>query len=229
MHMTRERYDAMLGDLKRQIIEMGHRTASTIGASIHTLDHQDITAAHQLIDEDSEIDSLRHSIEVRAFELIATQQPAAHDLRVATSAMAIAAELERIADYSEGIAKLTLRLAAEPMTVSLDAIQTMAGLTQSQLGSVLRAYEAEDVTVAGDVWIQDAAIDDRYEDIFRLLIGRMAETPSSVRRGTYLLWVAHNIERMADRITNIAESVAFMATGDVPTFRQALRERTLPV
>jgi phosphate transport system protein len=226
--MTRERYDEELHRLDEQIMEMGSRVGETIAVCIAALDRLDVDTAQRLIEADSYIDAMRYDLEGKALLLIATQQPLAGDLRIITSILTIATELERIGDYCEGIAKITLRMAAEPVPGPLSDINTMADITQQLLQQSLLAYRHRDVEAAGEVWLQDDRVDELYEQVFRRMLLEMVEDKATVRRGTYVLWVAHNLERMADRVTNIAERVAFVVTGEVGTFRDHLRAQTLP-
>ncbi len=218
--MTRKHYEAQLQQLDEQILELGEMVGEAVAACIKAMQERDVASAQQLIQADSGIDAKRYDIERRALVLIATQQPLATDLRTITAVLIIAAELERIGDYCDGIAKLTLRMAAEPIVAPLAHLRAMAEHTQRSMRDVLRAFDDRDLAGAGDVWSRDDEIDASYEEVFRTLIAEMIADPSTVRAGTYLLWVAHNVERMGDRITNIAERVAFIVTGDVASFRE---------
>ncbi|HEX6509441.1 MAG TPA: phosphate signaling complex protein PhoU [Chloroflexota bacterium] len=226
--MTREHYDELLRQLDDQLLQMGDVVATTIESSVDALDRGDAAEAQRLIEGDNAIDDKRYDIEEAALVLIATQQPLASDLRIIASILTIATELERIGDYCEGIARLTLRMAAEPIDPPMKDIRPMAELTQKLLRRSLQAFKDRDLEVAGAVWIQDSRIDNLYSQVFRDLLAEMAQKPETIRGGTYLLWVAHNIERMADRVTNIAERVAFIVTGNVAPFRERLRAQTLP-
>jgi len=226
--MTREHYDRLLQELDYQILEMGNLVASTIADCMDVLGHRDVARAQALVERDNEIDEKRYGVENQALLLIATQQPLARDLRAIAAILTIATELERIGDYCEGIAKLTLRMAAEPLFSPVNDIHSMAEVTQTLLRTSLEAYRQRDLATAETVWMQDDEVDELYEQVFRELLADMISDPASVRRGTYLLWVAHNLERMADRVTNIAERVAFVVTGDVASFREGLRAQTLP-
>lgn len=223
--MTREHYEHSLAALRQGALEMGGVVASSIASAIDALQRQDLALAQNLIDADMVIDQQRHAIERYAFLLLATQQPAARDLRTVTAVTTIAGELERIGDYAEGIAKLTLRMSAEPVRGSLTDIASMAAITQGLLSDILMALDTNDLARAGEVWAKDDQVDDLYEYVFATVIAEMAVDMTAVRRGTYLLWVAHKVERMADRVTNIAEQVAFIATGDVAGFRRQIRGR----
>ena len=134
----------------------------------------------------------------------------------------------RPAAGGEGISKLTLRMAAEPVLAPVVEIRGMAEVTQKLLNDVMRAYSERDLEAAGIVWTEDDRVDELYEQVFRHLISGMIADRATVREGTYLLWVAHNLERIADRVTNIAERIAFIVTGDVAAFRDELRAQTLP-
>ena len=226
--MTREHYDQLLQELDDAMLALGELVGSTIVDCVSALEQRDIVRAKRLIEADRQIDERRYDIENQALLLIATQQPLASDLRTVTAVLTIATELERIGDYCEGIAKLTLRMAAEPALGPLTTIHAMAEIVPRLLRQALQAFRDRDVEAAGSVWMQDDEVDALYEHVFRQLLAEMATDPTTVRRGTYLLWVAHNLERMADRVTNIAERVAFVVTGEVAIFRRRLEARTLP-
>src|SRR5205807_1609633 len=151
---------------------------------------------------DSHVDDMRHDIDERAFLLIATQQPAASDLRVIMATWIVAGELERIADYCSGIAKLTLTMAQEPVEGTTDEVKAMSEVTRTLLDRALTAFRDRDVEAATQIWQEDDEVDDLYQEIFKRQIDDMARDRHHVRIGTYMLWVAHNVERMADRVTN---------------------------
>jgi phosphate transport system protein len=226
--MTRAHYDRSLAVLRKRVLDLGEVVAASIAASLDALQRQDVALAQDLIDADAAIDQQRHDIERDAFLLLATQQPTARDLRTVTAVTSIASELERIGDYSEGIAKLVLRMPAEPIQGSLRDIAVMAAITQALLSDILSAFDTDDLGRAGEVWSKDDQVDDLYERVFAAVIADMSTDMTAVRRGTYLLWVAHKVERMADRVANIAEQVAFIATGDVADFRQQLHGHAPP-
>jgi phosphate transport system protein len=226
--MTREHYELLLRELDSQVLELGETVASTIAQSIDALENLDVDLAQQLIEADGQIDQRRYDIESQALLLIATQQPMAGDLRTVTAILTIATELERMGDYCEGIAKLTLRTASEPMAIPVTDVRAMALLTQRLLVTALEAYRDRDVNAAGVVWARDDEVDALYEQVFRSMIAGMIADRSTIRSRTYMMWVAHNIERMADRVTNIAERIAFVVNGDVAAFRDIQRSQTIP-
>src|SRR5437868_1459899 len=190
--MTREHYAELLHKLDEQVLEMGELVATTIGRCVDTLESLDVAEAQRLIEADTEIDDRRYQIERQALLLIATQQPLAGDLRTVAAILTIATELERIGDYCEGIAKLTLRMAAEPVAAPLSDIRAMANRTAELLEAGLDAYRDRDVEAAGEVWSRDDEIDRLYGQVFRSLIAGMIADKTTIRGGTYLLWVAHN-------------------------------------
>ncbi|MGD8903553.1 MAG: phosphate signaling complex protein PhoU, partial [Anaerolineae bacterium] len=147
--------------------------------------------------------------------LIATQQPMAGDLRAILSVSNIAAELERIGDYSEGIARLALKLAGRPLLKPLIDIPRMAEEGRRMLMTALEAFARQDVEAARQVGIADDTVDALYDQVYRELLVYMMEDPRTITQATYLLWVAHNLERIADRTTNIAERVIFLDSGRI--------------
>ncbi len=226
--MTREHYEQMLRQLDERALAMGESVSAAIGRCVEALEHMDAGAAQGLIDAGAGVDDQRYDIEKQAFLLIATQQPTAGDLRSIVAILTIATELDRIGDYCEGVAKLTLRMAAEPIHSAVNDVRTMADITQQLLFQALQAYLSRDVEAAAQVWERDDEIDELYRQVFRRLILEMVTDRASIRSGTYMLWAAHNFERMADRVTNVAERVAFVVTGDVGGFRQRLRAQQVP-
>jgi phosphate transport system protein len=226
--MTREHYDAMLRRLDDQILELGELVASTIESCVDALESTDAAAAQRLIEADNCIDDKRYEIERAALILIATQQPLATDLRNIAAILTIATELERIGDYCEGIAKLSLRMSAETIDAPIADIRSMSSITERLLRRSLYAFQQRDIEIAGAVWRQDDKVDSLYGQVFQKLLAEMVQNRETVRGGTYLIWVAHNIERMADRVTNIAERVAFVVTGDVGAFRDRQRAQSFP-
>jgi len=218
MVANREHYDQMLRQLVERIGSLGDLVAESIDSSMQALEHQNRTEARRIVDRDNEIDQERYLIERDTLTLIATQQPLAGDLRVLIAVLAIATELERIGDYSEGIATLVLRLGEQPIRSGLEEIHEMAALTESLLRQAVRAFCERDLEAAGDVWVRDDEVDVLYERVFRRLLNEMLDDRATIPINTYLLWVAHNVERMADRVGNLAERVAFVVTGNGATF-----------
>lgn len=213
--MIRNAYHQQMELLQGELLSMGAAVEKQIEQSIDALKRRDTAMAQQTAARDSEIDRMRYDIEERCINLFATQNPLASDLRTVTSALIVANELERMGDYAEGICKLTVKMAGEPLLKPLIDIPRMAGIAQSMLQRSLRAFVDRDQAAARQIWQEDDQLDELYQQILRELLSYMLEQPSTVTRATYLLWVAHNLERIGDRVSNIAERVIYMATGEL--------------
>jgi phosphate transport system protein len=194
---------------------MGQMVADSIDEAVKALARQDVELAQQVIDFDEEINEVQHDIDEKCLVLIATQQPMAGDLRAILSVSNIAAELERIGDYAEGIAKLAIKLSAQPLLKPLIDIPRMAEEGRRMLMLSLEAFAQQDPDAARGIGAADDVVDALYDQIYRELLVFMMEDPRKITQATYLLWVAHNLERIADRTTNIAERVIFMDSGRV--------------
>jgi phosphate transport system protein len=179
------------------------------------------------IDNDDEIDELQDELENKCVMLLATQQPAATDLRVVMSAVHIGVELERMGDYAEGIAKICLRIGDQPLLKPLIDIPRMADLALTMLGESLQAFSTRDEWLARKVCRDDDAVDDLYNQIYRELLTYMLQDPRNIERATYLLWVAHDLERIADRATNISERVLWLISGHTVGTGDVKSERSL--
>jgi phosphate transport system protein len=177
------------------------------------LKEQDQSLAQQIVDDDEDINQVRFRIEEHCLGLIARQQPAAHDLRFIVAAMNIVLDLERMGDHAAGIATIVLRMGDEPLLKPLIDLPRMARISQEMLRASLEAFVAENAQNALEITRRDSEVDDLYNQIFRELLTYMIEDPRTVTRAMYLLFSAHNLERIADRVTNICERVAFLATG----------------
>jgi len=210
---VRGSFDRELEELKQAVLEMGEMTERAITRSIQALKEQDLTLARQIIQDDLEINDRRLGIEERCFALIATRQPAARDLRVIIAAMNLVTELERIADHAKGIATIVIRIGHQPLLKPLIDIPRMAEKSKDMLRRSLQAFIEGDAETAERISQEDDEIDALYDQVYRELLTYMLEDPKTISRATYLLWVAHNLERIADRITNIDERVIYMVTG----------------
>lgn len=192
---------------------MGGMAQSAIERSTRALKDQDANLAQQVIEDDLAINRMRYKIEEESLELIATQQPAARDLRMVIAGMHFAIELERMADHAEGVAVLAKRLADEPPLKALLTIPLMARTAQEMIQGALDAFINQDPELARQVAARDDEMDAMYQQLFRELLTYMIEDPKNISRATYLLWVTHNLERIGDRTTNLCERVIFMTTG----------------
>ncbi|MGD8473668.1 MAG: phosphate signaling complex protein PhoU [Anaerolineae bacterium] len=213
--MVRQVFQEQIRELLEDLLEMGQMVADSINSAIQALANQDEEMAQWVIDYDDEINSFQYDIDEKCLVLIATQQPMAGDLRAILSVSNIAAELERIGDYSEGIARLALKLAGRPLLKPLIDIPRMAEEGRRMLMTALEAFARQDVEAARQVGIADDTVDALYDQVYRELLVYMMEDPRTITQATYLLWVAHNLERIADRTTNIAERVIFLDSGRI--------------
>ena len=193
--------------------------------SIQALKNRDVTSSQQVIDDDDLIDSKQAEIEEKCIQLIALQSPVAGDLRIIVSVMMIAIELERIGDYAEGIGKISVLMGDMPPLKPLIDIPRMAENATKMLRLSIDSFVKRDPHTALDVCDLDDEIDDTYNQVYRELLTYMMADPATIQRATYLLWVAHDLERSADRATNIAERVLFLVTGSSrrDDFRESLK------
>ncbi|MEW5719754.1 MAG: phosphate signaling complex protein PhoU, partial [Chloroflexota bacterium] len=206
-------FEKQVNDLKKTLLELGALTTQTIADGVEALKTRDRVMAQSLIERDTEINRIRYAIEERAYRLIATQQPLASDLREIIAILLIAIELERIADHSKNLGEIVIRMGDEPLLKPLIDIPRMAKICESMLGQALEAFMQNDPALGRAVAQRDDELDELYKQIFRELLTFVAEDPRSVTRALNLLFAAHNLERIGDRITNIGERVIYAATG----------------
>jgi phosphate transport system protein len=183
--------------------------------SVDALKKRDIKGAEKIIDEDRAINQKRFDIERQLMILIATQQPMAHDLRLLASTMEIISELERMGDYAKGIANINIRMGEEALLKPLIDIPRMAQIGADMLHRSLTSFVNEDVEAAKAIPMEDDEVDALYNQVYRELMLLIIQDPKSIERANWLLWVAHNLERVADRVTNICERTVFIATGEL--------------
>jgi len=210
---TRTAFHKKLREIQDDILAMGSMVSKAILRSIEALKNRDMELAHQIIVDDKKINKKRFEIEEKCVELIATQQPMASDLRIILAVLNILSEVERIGDYAEGIAKIAVMIGNEPPLKPLIDIPRMAEQTVDMLRRSLDAFVNRDAETARTISAEDDTIDQLYDQVFRELLIFMAEDPKTITRATRLIWVAHNLERSADRVTNICERVVFVVTG----------------
>ncbi len=212
--MIRKTFENEIQQVKDEVLLLGSMVEHAIIASVETLKKRDIKGAEKIIAEDKEINKKRFAIENQLMILIATQQPMAHDLRLLASCMEIISELERMGDYAKGIANINLRMGAEPLLKPLIDIPRMAQIGTDMLHRALSAFIHEDVEAAKAIPVEDDVVDALYNQIYRELMTFIIQDPKTIERANWLLWVAHNLERVADRVTNICERTMFIATGE---------------
>ncbi len=211
----RATYDREYAHVQDQVLKLGELVDQAIALSLKCLQERDQELAQQVIDDDEAVNELRFLIEEECLALIATQQPTASDLRAVIAAMNIIVDIERMGDHATGIAKTVIKMGDEPLLKPLIDIPKMTALAREMLGASLKAFIDRDAATARRVARQDDEIDALYRAVFDELVEIMAHKPDAVQRATYLLWCAHNLERIGDRVTNIAERAIFMSTGDM--------------
>jgi len=209
----RSTVDRELMEIRDNLLRMGSLVDTAIDRSVEALKKRDADLARQIIHDDDTINDLRFTVEEECLALIATQQPAAGDLRTVVAAMNIVSDMERMADHATGIAKTVIRMGDEPLVKPLVDIPRMAEAVRDMLQRSLDAFVAHDAEAARAVAAQDDEIDHLHKAILEELLEIMAHDPETIARGTYLLWCAHNLEHIGDRVTNIAERIIFMTTG----------------
>ncbi|MDD4924633.1 MAG: phosphate signaling complex protein PhoU [Dehalococcoidales bacterium] len=206
-------FNKRLREIQDDILIMGSMVEKAMTTSIKALKDRDIDLAQHLIEDDEYINHKRFEIEEKCIRLIATQQPLAVDLRTIISVLNILTELERIGDYAAGIAKIVLMIGCEEHLKPLVDIPRMADKAISMLQRSLDAFIKHDAVAAKSVITEDDDVDNLYDQVFRELLTFMIEDPKTITRATRLVWVAHNLERSADRITNICERIIYIVTG----------------
>jgi phosphate transport system protein len=215
MAQTRGMLDRELEQIQKNVLRLGSMVEQAIQRSIEALKNRDLDQAQRIITEDVQINDLRYAVEEQCLAVIATQQPVAGDLRAIIAAMHIAIEMERMADHAEGIAQLVTRMYHEPLLKPLIDVPRMADVSCEMLRASLDAFIERDPNAAKTAAARDDEMDQLYDQVFRELLTYMLQDPHNINRATFLLWVAHNLERIGDRITNISERVVFMTTGEL--------------
>ena len=213
--MIRKTFENEIQSVKDEVLLLGSMVEHAIIASVEVLKKRDIKGAEKIIAEDAEINKKRFAIESQLMVLIATQQPMAHDLRLLASCMEIISELERMGDYAKGIANINVRMGEEALLKPLIDIPRMAQIGTDMLHRSLTAFINEDVETAKSIPVEDDEVDALYNQIYRELMTFVMEDPKNIERANWLLWAAHNLERFADRVTNICERTVFIATGEI--------------
>jgi phosphate transport system protein len=211
--MPRETFQRQLRDTQDAVLALGSMVDQAMDRAIQALRARDLALARQVIREDQRINQQRFAIEEQCLLLIATQAPMASDLRVLAAVLSIITDLERMADHAAGIAKITILIGDEPPLKPLIDVPRMAVVAREMLGASLQAFVDKDMEAATRTAARDDEVDQLYHQVYRELLTFMMADPGTINRATHLLWVAHNLERIADRVTNICERVLFLVTG----------------
>jgi len=211
-------FDREFSEICHDLVVMSEMIIQAIDHSMISLHECDIKLANEIITLDEQVNALRFKIEEACLQLIATRQPIAGDLRSVVAVMYIVVEMERMGDHAAGIAKTVVRMGNEPLLKTFKKIRKMGELSSKMLSGCIQAFLNKDAVHAKEIAAQDSEMDRLYKAVFERLLKLMAHKPDMVTRATYLMWCAHNLERIADRVTNVAERVVFIATGDLREF-----------
>lgn len=211
--MTRIELDRGLRELQDETLLLGSMVEKAIERAIDALKRRDLELSRRVVEEDVLINRKRFEIEERCVAIIATQEPVARDLRYIVAVLYIIVDLERMADHAKGIGKISLMMGDQPPLKPLIDIPRMAQKATDMLRRSLDALIARDADAARQICAEDDEVDGLYDQVYRELLIFMLKDPRTIDPATHLLWVAHNLERIADRVTNIAERVIFLVTG----------------
>jgi phosphate transport system protein len=215
---SRTSFHRELGRLQDEVLVLGSMVEKATLRAVDALRARDMAAAHEIEAEDALLNRKRFDIEEAALLLIATQQPMASDLRQLAAILHIVTDLERMGDYAAGIARISVLIGDEPLIKPLIDIPRMAEIATSMLRRSLDAFIERDVAAAEQIANEDDDVDDLYQQVYRELLTIMLANPRTIDQATHLLWVAHNLERVADRVQNICERVVFVVTGRMQEF-----------
>lgn len=213
--MLRKTFEGEIQQVKDDVLLLGSMVEQAILDSVEALKKRDIKESEKIFEEDKQINKKRFEIENKLMILIATQQPMAHDLRLLASTMEIISELERMGDYAKGIANINIRMGDAPLLKPLIDVPRMAQIGADMLHRALTAFVNEDVETAKKIPVEDDEVDALYNQVYHELMMYVIQDPKTIERANWLLWVAHNLERVADRVTNICERTVFIATGEM--------------
>jgi len=212
--MLRKTFEHEIQQLKDEIIVLGSLVEQSLLDAVESLKKRDIEASRNIVERDKQINEKRFALENQVMIVIATQQPMAHDLRLLASLFEVISELERMGDYAKGIAIINIRMGDQPLLKPLIDIPRMAQKGVDMLHRALAAFVNEDAHAASTIPAEDDEVDQLYEQVYRELMTYIMADPKNIERANWLLWVAHNLERFSDRVTNICERTAFVATGE---------------
>lgn len=213
--MARESFMLQIHHIQDELLLMGGMVEESSHKAIEALRKRDVTLAKKVYARDQLINEKRYAIESAVLVLIATQQPLAHDLRLLAAMLEIAAELERMGDYAKGNCRVVFNLGDFEIPIPIAEIEAMESQTLSMLHRALTAFIDEDINAAKSIPLEDDKVDLLYKKIQNQVVDLMVEDRELIDHANLLLWIAHNLERMADRVTNICERTVFVVTGEL--------------
>ena len=211
----RTHFDKQLAQLMEDTLRLGCLARRGVARAMNALVERDVDLAREVIAADSEINRLRYDIETQCYALFATEQPVARDMRRIAAALTIASDLERVGDHGKRIARILLRMHQSPQPIPLGDLPLISDLALDMLDSALRALGESDVCEAEAVCRADDRVDALYKQTFNVVLSYMLENRRLIDAGTHLLQIAHELERVGDRATNVAERVIYSATGEL--------------
>jgi len=217
--MVREGFVKYMKELEKELSEMNQMVITAIQRSIEALKKRDIEEAKKIIADDLLVNKKRWDIEDKCINLIATQQPVASDLREIIAVLNMITDLERMGDHAEGIAKIVILIGDEPPVKPLENIPKMAEITIQMLKMSLESFINRDAQAAKAICEEDDKVDALYDKVYQECLAHMIKEPKDITKATHLIWVAHNIERTADRVTNICERIVFLVKGSMQEMR----------
>ena len=213
--MPRTLFEQHLSEIEEDMLVLAGMVEGAIEKSIEALRNRDLNLAHQVVINDAELNRKRYETEEKCLELIATQQPLASDLRTIVAVLYAIVDLERMGDHAEGIAKVAIILGHDPPLKPYIDIPRMSEIAIRMLRQSVQAFRTRDVGLARNTCDEDDLVDELYEHVYKELIGYMLKDPDTIERATHVTWIAHNLERIADRTTNICERVVYMVEGKI--------------
>jgi len=214
--MARETFERQMQILLDQVLVLGSMVEQAVLDSLETLKRRDFVGAWRIYEADLRINEKRYAIESGCITIIATQQPMARDVRFLAAILEIITELERIGDYAKGICKITQLVSEETIDpVQFYSLQQMANQGLDMLHRALDAFVTCDASIAREIPTEDSKVDDLYDQLYHQLMKQMVADITTIDRANHIMWAAHNLERLADRVTNICERIVYVATGEM--------------
>jgi phosphate transport system protein len=213
--MGRELFESELNEVRQRLLSLSRETVEALRESIRILKDRDMERGKALIENDEKINYHTYEVEEACLNIIATQQPVAGDLRLLFSVLQISNELERIADYAKGIARINEKIGDQALVKPLVDVPRMAEITTGMLEGAIRSFLEEDEKAAREIPGRDVEVDLLYNQIHRELLTYVMSSPVVMEQAMMLIWVAHNLERVGDRVVNICERIIFTLTGEV--------------
>ncbi len=217
----RATFEAELNYLKDELLLLGNLVEQQLIDAVDAFKRRDVGLSRDVVERDIKVNSKRYAIEEQVLITIATQQPMAHDLRLLASILEIAGELERMGDYAKGIGTINIRMGEQELIIPLVKIPIMADKSSKMLHRAVNAFINEDLEEAKTIPHEDDEVDALYNEVYHTLLKLVASDENSIERISWILWVAHNLERVADRVTNICERTIFTVTGELKEIRSS--------